>query len=427
MKKNFFCKYLFTLSGILATAACGNTEQNAAKPHHELAATASMDMAGGGWTGGGGLIAKDSNNPWWVKNTRDVNVCVEIDEENFGISAARAMEIAQGSIAWWTSNLAGEKDLTGIGTQTFHVTSECNAQTDLRIQFGVLSSQQQAQWKQSVAEPPQQYAGIAIRTEYDKIQMRGKGFIYLSPQKGSLQLDLAAYQTPNPWSFGNGRLAAIILMHELGHVFGYQHGSALLMSPNFIDDIFEPSSADNIAKRNADPFAGDPNFSNPFELKRLSVGAYLAADESPDARAFYGLPKGELFLVWQWTERNFSLFILPSRDAWDKRMLHASADLSVGFRSWIDDTLSISSVYLPPGNQVFMSPQFPPNNHHLRLPIATQPDYCSQTGVLKTSDGKVERKIQLIRKDRTFSNLEAKSEFVGKPVSNAVIFLNSWN
>ena len=36
----------------------------------------------GGWVSSGGELFSDAHNPWFVRNTKDVNYCVVVDEIN---------------------------------------------------------------------------------------------------------------------------------------------------------------------------------------------------------------------------------------------------------------------------------------------------------------------------------------------------------
>ena len=55
--------------------------------------------------------------------------------------------------------------------------------------------------------------------------MKGKGFIYISPDNGPLKFNIKE-KLPNPWSQGDGGILHKVLVHELGHVFGIPHTSA---------------------------------------------------------------------------------------------------------------------------------------------------------------------------------------------------------
>jgi hypothetical protein len=81
---------------------------------------------------------------------------------------------------------------------------------------------------------PANFAAISVRTDYDQAQLRGEGFIYVSPVHGRLSFR-GAVGKPDLWSWGGGAKLYAILLHELGHVFGLPHMGAMgeLMSEGF--------------------------------------------------------------------------------------------------------------------------------------------------------------------------------------------------
>src|SRR4051812_41697298 len=70
----------------------------------------------GGWSGsGGGSISGDANNPWFVANTTDVNWCLELDEDTFGVSRPAAVEQIEAILGYWRANFANTSDNLGDG------------------------------------------------------------------------------------------------------------------------------------------------------------------------------------------------------------------------------------------------------------------------------------------------------------------------
>jgi len=275
-------KDLLFLSYLLSLFACSPIERPE-NPSH---------LSGGGWAGGGGLVRKDASNPWWVKNTTTVRYCVEIDEQNFGITQQRAIEISQKAFQWWKTAFENGADIeskysAGVGSQTFSLDPSCSAKTDLRLQFGVLSPEQRSQWTSNVKEPPQQYRGIALRTDYDLKNMRGKGFIYLSPQSGPDKFQSKPGEIENPWSIARGELAAVTLVHELGHVFGFDHGSMDFMSPYTLDSLFLKEIASQIDELSPD-MMDQPN---PFQFTDDSRVTCFAETGDVEAKVFWDLPE----------------------------------------------------------------------------------------------------------------------------------------
>lgn len=165
-------------------------------------------------TSGGGIIYGSMGNPWFMDDQPSPTWCIAIDHENFGISLQDAESHIKVALKEW-------EPVTGI---TFTKT-DCNEQTDLRFLLGTLSTQDllDANTNKSVAQHSLgKSAGLAVRTHYDEVAMRGRGFIYLAPETGPLKLQASEIVT-HPWQIFGGKIFRVAVMHELGHVFGLQH------------------------------------------------------------------------------------------------------------------------------------------------------------------------------------------------------------
>jgi hypothetical protein len=90
---------------------------------------------------------------------------------------------------------------------------------DLFVQFGYLHPAQEAEMAKLNGDFAQ-HVGFAIRTSYDTVNLRAKGFVYLK-SPAQLRQDL-----PFPIFYGVKQLY-LNLVHELGHVMGFQHTSSL--------------------------------------------------------------------------------------------------------------------------------------------------------------------------------------------------------
>lgn len=175
-----------------------------------------------GWTSGGGELVRDSKNPWFVKSATTVTYCVEIDEANFGQSRQRAEQLIKVAFDGWKQEFKNQVGVTGydwrIATQDFVLVPQCvEGRTDIRFQFGTLTGEQMRE-----LDDPTRFVGITVRTHYDKKAMRGKGFVYISPAYGPLKLDRED-MTESPWTLRSGGLLYLVLLHEIGHIFGVPH------------------------------------------------------------------------------------------------------------------------------------------------------------------------------------------------------------
>ncbi len=183
----------------------------------------------GGWHSGGGELFTDAGNPWFVQNTESIRYCIEIDEVNFGQERAVVDSKIRAAFDYWKREFQlidywpwlgiPPKDML-LATQTLLMVT-CQEQHDLTFQFGVLS-EQQAQFLRF----PEKVVAKSVRTEYDPKILKGKGFIYVSPETGPYALKGPGPWgsiLPNRWRHAMGRNLEMVLAHELGHIFGIQH------------------------------------------------------------------------------------------------------------------------------------------------------------------------------------------------------------
>jgi hypothetical protein len=183
----------------------------------------------GGWGSSGGELLGDTQNPWWVKNTKTVNYCVEIDQEGISASPEKIRLLIQKAIGLWKTEFSRNIDFVengpalskqfsylGVGIQEFKEVP-CSKDVDLRLQFGyrTLSLNQRLH-----IHHPEKYVGMTVRTSYDEVTLRGKGFILIGSDRGPKRFRGETIGE-NPWSTDTALF--LVLVHELGHVFGVPH------------------------------------------------------------------------------------------------------------------------------------------------------------------------------------------------------------
>ncbi|MGE0173359.1 MAG: hypothetical protein AB7T49_11250 [Oligoflexales bacterium] len=178
----------------------------------------------GSWSSGGGAFYTDEYNPWFIQNTKIVKYCITIDDEHFGVGLDKVRTNIVEAIKYWKEEFKELEILQQYSSPVQLATAdfrEVNCKDDsVRVvfQMGVIDGKKQRRY----IESPEKTVGVAVRTSYDPVNLRGKGFIYISPEEGKYALkgkDLIAKR----WQQNGGKLLQLILIHELGHVFGIPH------------------------------------------------------------------------------------------------------------------------------------------------------------------------------------------------------------
>jgi hypothetical protein len=183
----------------------------------------SVMASAGDWSSSGGKLTSDAENPWFVDNTLEVTYCIEIDERHFGQTREVASRRFREALDYWAESFKyalTEGDKARVATQRFTETN-CSDSTMLRVQLGTLTETQRKEIGR-----PQDFVGVTMRTEYDRKNLVGKGFIYISPSSGDLTMtDETVLE--NPWEVNDGNLLKGAFVHELGHVFGLRHDASV--------------------------------------------------------------------------------------------------------------------------------------------------------------------------------------------------------
>ena len=212
-----------------------------------IALASSASFAGNGSSGGGNIFG-DQLNPWFLGNTKTVNYCIEISSDFSDLSESRISEVIKQSLIYWKKSFAESSGYSAvhsmgnnalIATQEFILQSRCDNTTDLKFQLGFLTDDQK-----KLIPDYKQLLGIAYRTSYDEVHLRGKGFIYIAPERGALR-PMSRNLHPRPWSFGQNFSLFFTISHELGHVFGlqddYYERESFLLSARFVEHISNKS------------------------------------------------------------------------------------------------------------------------------------------------------------------------------------------
>ncbi len=280
MRKNLFFSFFGGLSCLLF--ACGRP-------------IVSGPAAEEGWVSSGGELIKGGQNPWWLKNTTVVNYCVQIDKDTVSASPERIAALIEKALGYWKSEFARRAEILpisdvmnlsfneiGVGAQEFR-NGPCTGNEDLRFQFGLgtLTSEQIAQIRN-----PQTYIALAVRTYYDEKQMKGKGFVYISSDKGTKRPSGDSEFMETPWQ--HDTVLSMVLIHELGHVFGIPHmGEKFsLMSQDLPEIIVSKLAEKDIKRVPLEDVLSFPFFLPPSHFR----GGHFDEGTFEISRRFLGLP-----------------------------------------------------------------------------------------------------------------------------------------
>lgn len=204
---------------LLAASACSLTPQPGERSGSRTdrgTSRANPPRPDGTVTSGGGLLYGAKANPWFIAGQANPSWCLDINTSHFSLEKDRVEAILRESIDAWQS-------VAGV---TFE-RKDCSASTDLTFLFGELPAKARQSLKHAGFASDadiKSAAAVTVQTAYDDTALRGKGFIYVSADRGPLAL-AGAKVAQTPWSRLDGKLLKATLLHEIGHVMGLQHNA----------------------------------------------------------------------------------------------------------------------------------------------------------------------------------------------------------
>lgn len=303
----------------------------------------------GGWTSGGGELLGNSQNPWWLKNTPEVKYCILVDEQNFGSTLPILKGKISEALSYWKKQLAkgyyGRDIKFGdiiLGQQNFIEMKNCD-EADLRFQFGLLDDEQL-----NFIQNPKKYVGLTIRTEYDQKTLKGKGFIYISPQGGPLKPEKLPKDV---WSINEGSLLLPTLIHELGHVFGLQHSDLIyFMRDDFLELILSEKWYKDLSLTWTQ--IDSLNYLYLFRLEdkfsAQTVCTYKNQNQTNLVNRFWGLKKEDICTSMLFSKLEKKLYFYAGKEI-SKLRLIGTADLE--FRDDLASLVVFSKIHLEEVNK----------------------------------------------------------------------------
>jgi hypothetical protein len=243
----------------------------------------------GGWVFGGGDQIGDTHNPWFLKTESQIRYCIELDGSTFSASHGQAKEVVAQALEYWrsdfaklekliaTSLAASEPGPTAIrsATQGFAIVP-CHENPELRF---VLGQGHLSEAELKYVEPFNLIAG-AIRTEYNSLHKKGRGFVYLASDLGSHSF-VKPSQVDKPWS--RPGLLYRVLVHEIGHIFGLQHSQRGVMRADYPETILQTKNSPAFQNLNNLPSSLLP------ELNTLTLADASIANVERSIKVYQGV------------------------------------------------------------------------------------------------------------------------------------------
>lgn len=300
----------------------------------------SLATAGSGWISTGGELFRFDRNPWFLKNVETVNYCIQLDEATVSADLTIIEKSIEEAIAFWKAEFEkgqakDQKGMALLGTQNFIYHRSCPQKVDLvfKLGYGALNKEEI-----EFLEDPKKYIGVTVRTsEYDKVNMRASGFIYISSDKGSNAYHNPGHLISQAWQ--NEALLKYALIHEMGHVFGISHSGAGLMSEVFMDQLLHKSLSKHYIKQ------GVTSYMHPAKNMRICsfTGFYNTS--------FFNVSKQAKCLQLSETEAfKYDIFEVNGEGEIGKKLGRAHFVAS-NFKDF--SAKPITLIHLPPEQQVF--------------------------------------------------------------------------
>jgi hypothetical protein len=284
----------------------------------------------GSWSSGGGEILEHAQNPWFIKipevstnfPQKPITYCVEVGPD-FPITERQIEALVAESIVWWRrefSNAHLPINKVVIGSQLNEIKvyvntdmifkETCDESIDIAFQFGWLSQYQQ-QELENLKVDLTRYIALSIRTDYST-QLRGKGFIYISPDRGPMAFR-GVNIMPNAWTERDPQFTKLkaVVQHELGHVFGLAHGAdgGAIMDARFPEKVVDKHGWNPYLESAQSVFFPKVQGSNFRFCKNVGNNRFEVA------RKIFGIKESDTCFQTFWDLNRFSIYAVeqPNR------------------------------------------------------------------------------------------------------------------
>ena len=353
-----------------------------------FALLSSINAFAGNGSSGGGNIFGDQLNPWFLQNSKTVKYCVEVDPQFSKLNRTQIIQLIESSISYWKrtfANYSGNfqhdfKFEVKLATQDFILTN-CDDATDIKFQMGFLTEEQ----KKEIPNY-RQLIGLAYRTHYDPINLKGKGFIYIAPEAGALR-PISPLMHQSPWSHGKNLGLEMLITHELGHVFGLQddhYSFSGLMNAKFAEQITSKSAIrymNSVSRKEIpSPLGCNSSFDgdHEVEIEYSDIPGSEGKTINRDIRTELGLPNK---FKARFLSANYLMKILVDGKNFGQVQLQQFGEVSGGLS---DPAIT---VYLTKKQNVFPSLPDRAYNSHL-LAYHLERDITKKGEELKLADGR---------------------------------------
>ncbi len=261
-----------------------------------------VTLAQGGWISSGGELFKNGKNPWFVKNTTVVNYCIRIDVSSFSASKQEVQSAIQLGFQYWKNEFSKSiatfttDGVITLATQDFiekpcpvEIGKRDDSKVDLEFLFGygTLTPRQVAHLVN-----PKKYIGVTVRTDYDVVNLKAKGFVFISSDLGTESYENAGNLIEKAWM--HPKLLQYAVLHELGHVFGIPHTGSGLMSEVFLDQILNKNVYANYEKAPIEAFLRPNEEVEVCDVSAKSLSWFSATD-----KRCIGLNAPYMFGTWK--------------------------------------------------------------------------------------------------------------------------------